>query len=132
MSSKLESVIQQEIQIEAMKYNCNLMRNNSGALLDADGRLVRYGLGNTSKERNDKIKSSDLIGITKVVVTPDMVGKTVGIFTAIEAKKEDWKENKKLDKHEKAQLAFINWVKSMGGIAGFANSVDKLKDAFKL
>lgn len=123
---KDENIIQQEVQIEAKKFNCTLMRNNSGALKNKNGQPVRYGLGNVSKKRNDKIKSSDLIGITKIVVTQEMVGMTLGIFTATEVKEESWNPDKKLDAREQAQKAFIDWVISEGGLAGFVNSVDKL------
>jgi len=125
---KDEGTVSQEIQIQAMHHACNLMRNNSGACVDNTGRLVRYGLGNISKAQTAQIASSDLIGITKIVVTPDMVGQTLGIFTAVEVKKELWNPEKKLSGREKAQQAFINWVKTNGGFAGFANSVDKLKE----
>lgn len=125
---KDESTVSQEIQIQAMHHACNLMRNNSGACFDDRGRLVRYGLGNISKAQTAQIASSDLIGITKIVITQAMVGHTIGVFTAVEVKKEDWKEDKKFTAREKAQQAFINWVKANGGFAGFANSVDKLKE----
>lgn len=128
---KDESTVQQEIQIQAMHHKCILLRNNSGSLVDKDGRPVRFGLGNVSKAHNDRFKSSDLIGITKVVITQEMVGKTVGVFTAIECKEESWKSNKKLDKREQAQHAFLLWVILNGGIASFANSVDRLKDIFR-
>ena len=128
---KSESEVQQEIQIKAMHFNCHLMRNNSGALLDSDGRPVRFGLGNVSKEHNERIKSSDLIGFTKVVITPDMVGKTIAVFTAIEVKEEAWNCQKKLDKRETAQQAFITWVLANGGIASFLNTVDKLSEVFR-
>lgn len=123
---KDEGTVSQEIQIQAPHHACILMRNNSGAAEDLTGRIVRYGLGNVSKQHSTRIKSSDLIGITKIVITPEMVGRTLGVFTAIEVKKEEWNENKKLDKRETAQLNFINWVKAQGGFAGFANKVDKL------
>jgi len=126
-----ESFVQQKIQIGAMYFKCHLMRNNSGALKDDTGRVVRYGLGNISKEHNTRIKSSDLIGITKIVITKEMVGKTVGIFTAIECKKEDWNEMKKFDEREIAQRSFIDWVKSNGGFAGFASHLDKLKEILR-
>lgn len=109
-----ESDIQQVIQMEAVKYNCHLMRNNSGALPDVNGRIVRYGLDNTSQKRNEQIKSSDLIGFTIVD------GRA--IFTAVEVKKASWKWSG--DKREYAQHAFINWVIKHGGYAGFANSVE--------
>lgn len=107
---KSESEIQQMIQLEAAKYGCVLMRNNSGSFADKDGRHVRFGLNNLSKEQNERIKSSDLIGLWK------------GRFVAVEVKKEGWKFNPK-DKREVAQLAFIDWIKSHGGIAGFCASV---------
>ncbi len=126
---KDESQIQQEIQIAAMHFNCTLMRNNSGAAVDKTGRLIRYGLGHVSPKL--LIKSSDLIGITKVVITQEMVGSTIGVFTALEIKKEDWNSCKKLDDHEVKQNNFLQWVTSMGGIAAFANHVDNLKDIFR-
>lgn len=125
---KSEAEIQQLIQIEGPHHGCILMRNNSGAMKDETGRLVRYGLGNVSPKQN--IKSSDLIGITTVVVTQDMVGKRIGIFTAIEVKSEEWKPSGK-DKREQAQRNFIDWVIKCGGIAGFANSLDSFKGLFK-
>lgn len=125
---KDESIVQQEIQIKAMNYKCHLLRNNSGALKDETGRLVRYGLGNVSQEHQARISSSDLIGFTKITITPKMVGKTIAVFTAIEAKREDWKINKKLNEHETAQNNFLNFIKNNGGIASFCNSADQLKD----
>lgn len=124
--SKSESEVQQLIQMQARYHGCVLMRNNSGACVDDTGRLVRYGLGNISKKHQENSASSDLIGITQVTITPEMVGQTIGVFTAIEVKKEAWKPDKKLDKHEQAQENFMQWVRSLGGLAGFANDVDKL------
>lgn len=125
MKFKDESTVQQEVQIEAMKYGCTLMRNNNGACTDKDGRLVRYGLGHTSPKQ--EFKSSDLIGITKIVITPEMVGTTIGVFTALEVKKEEWDCKKKLDEHETKQNNFLEWVMLNGGIASFINCVDNLK-----
>lgn len=126
---KDESFVQQQIQIAAKHLNCTLMRNNNGACVDNTGRMIRYGLGHTSPKQ--EIKSSDLIGITKISVTQEMVGKTLGVFTAIEVKKEDWNENKKLDPHEIKQNNFLQWVLDNGGFAGFANKVDKLNDILR-
>lgn len=127
---KDESIVQQEIQIAAMYYGCTLLRNNSGACMDETGRLVRYGLGNVSPKQ--QTASSDLIGITKITITPDMVGKTIGVFTAIEVKKEAWNCNKKLDEHETKQNNFLQWVRSLGGLAFFANKVDDLNTNLRL
>ena len=51
-----------------------------------------------------------------------------GRFVSIEVKKEGWKFNPN-DRREVAQLAFIDWIKSNNGLAGFAASVD---DALKI
>ena len=128
---KEESEVQQDVQLAARYDNTHLMRNNCGAAKDQTGRVVRYGLGNISKKHQENMASSDLIGFKQVVITPDMVGKTVAIFTAVEVKKEAWNPDKKFDKRETAQNNFIQWVKSMGGLGGFANSVPMLKDILK-
>lgn len=121
-----ESEIQQLIQIEAAKHSCLLLRNNSGALKDVhSGRLVRFGLGNVSEVQNRTVKSSDLIGITSLVVTQDMVGKLIGVMTAIEVKKEGWRWT--ASDREVAQRNFHELVISRGGIAGFASDVDSLR-----
>jgi len=128
---KDEHIVQQEVQINARTFNCHLLRNNSGAFKDDTGRMVFFGLGNIGKKHSSQIKSSDLIGFTKILITPDMVGKTVAIFTAVEVKKEDWSPDKKLDEREIAQLNFINWVKANGGFAAFINKLDNLLNIFK-
>lgn len=128
---KSESEISQLIQLEAPKYGCVLLRNNNGAFQDPTGRHVRFGLGNISKQHSETMKSSDQIGITTIIITPEMVGMRVGIFTAIEDKEEAWNPAKKLDKHEQAQKNFMDWVISRGGIAGFANSVDSFTNLLR-
>jgi hypothetical protein len=120
-----ESDLQQFIQMEAVKYRSNLMRNNSGALKDKDGRWIFYGLGNVSKKHGDKIKSSDLIGVTMRTMGPEDIGKTYALFTAIEVKEPGW--TYKGTPREVAQKAFIDWVQSFGGLAGFAQSIDDMK-----
>lgn len=127
--SRSEDEIQQLIRIEAAKFSSVLFRNNTGVLPDQNGRPVRYGLCNESAAQNKNLKSSDLIGIIPITVTHDMVGKTIGVFVAIEVKKEKWKF--KGDERETAQLNFINWVKKLGGFAGFASSIDDLKEIIR-
>ena len=122
----LEDEVQQYVRIEAAKYECNLLRNNTGVLEDKTGRPVRYGLANESSKQNENFKSSDLIGIASIIITPQMVGQRIAVFTAVEVKKEGWTFNPR-DKREVAQLAFINWVKKLGGFAGFAQSIQDLK-----
>jgi len=121
---KSESEIEQVLAAVAAGYACILLRNNSGALADKDGRVVRYGLGNVSPAKNKIFKSSDEIGITRVTITQAMVGQTIGVFTAVEMKKEGWKYSGTPE--EIAQQNFIDWVNTSGGKAGFANDVDSL------
>lgn len=123
---KSEAEIQQAIQLEAPKMGVTLMRNNSGGFKDETGRLVRYGLGQVSN--NQAFKSSDLIGWTEIVVTPEMIGQRLAIFTAIEVKSEKWKPSK--DEREEKQNNFIKWVKSRGGIASMVNSVEEFVKVF--
>jgi hypothetical protein len=125
-----ESELQQLIQIEGVKYGCQVMRNNSGAFKTTEGRWVYFGLGNISKKRGDTIKSSDLIGFTEVRITPEMVGKIFAIFTAIEVKHPNW-VYKPSDKRAVAQRAFLDWVRAHGGIAGFCQSIDEFRSWFR-
>lgn len=122
----LENKVQAEIQCAGPAWNCILLRNNSGALEDKTGRVVRFGLGNVSKQHSEKIKSSDLVGFTRLTITQEMVGKTVAVITAIEVKRESWKPDM-LDAREVAQNAFIQWIRNVGGIAGFCNSVESFR-----
>jgi hypothetical protein len=66
--------------------------------------------------------SSDLIGWTTVTITPEMVGKKVAIFSALEIKR---------DAHANVspkQRNFLEVVKQNGGIAGIAHSPDGARD----
>ena len=84
---------------------------------------------NESKKVNKEIKSSDLIGITPVKITAEMVGQTVGVYTALECKESGWKM-KPSDERAQAQLKYINLVRSYGGIAGFCPDAEHVKTLF--
>lgn len=116
--NKSEAVNQQQVRMDHCKAGGRLWRNNVGAFVDDRGVPIRYGLANESKAVNQSIKSSDLIGITPQIITPEMVGNQVGIFTAIEMKKGGWQY--KGTAREQAQLKFILLVMSMGGIGKFS------------
>lgn len=120
-----ESRVQSMVRLEGSQKDVLLMRNNVGALLDERGVPVRYGLMNESKTMNAAVKSSDLIGIRKVLITPGHVGHTIGQFVARECKHGAWKRSPN-DKHETAQEAFLNLVLSYGGDAAFAPGVGTL------
>lgn len=101
-----EQAVQNKIRLAVGRGLVRLFRNNTGALKDQRGQLVRYGLCKGS---------SDLIGWKTVTITPDMVGDQVAVFVAIEVK----------DKGQPTddQLRFIEVVRAAGGRAGVARSI---------
>lgn len=119
-----EARVQDEARLLASKMGWRLFRNNVGVLKDERGVPVRYGIANDSPAMNKRIKSSDLIGIRPVVITPDMVGSTIGQFVAREVKKAGWKY--KGTEHEQAQLAFGTLIIGLGGDFKFWNGEGEL------
>lgn len=111
-----EATVLAKILLAASKLQNRLFRNNVGLFKTIDGRTVKTGLHNGS---------SDLIGWTQVKITPDMVGKTVAIFTAIECKKEGFVFPKTPNETLKGQINFIEQIKKSGGYAGFARSEEE-------
>jgi len=102
-----EAAIQQQIRLALSRAGSVMHRNNVGAYRDDQGRVIRYGVGNPG--------GSDLIGWTPVLITHDMVGGMLGVFTAIEVKAPKGRPTE-------AQLNFIRQVQLGGGIAGIARS----------
>lgn len=96
-------------------------RNNVGAFQDDRGVWTRYGLANESKQENEKIKSSDIIGITPTLITAEMVGYHLGVFTALEIKASDWHQTPG-DKRAAAQARFHQIVRDACGFAGFVTN----------
>lgn len=119
-----ESGAQAAIRIEAAKKGLRLWRNNNGALQATDGRWVRFGLANDSKAVNDKLKSSDLIGIRPVKIGPEWVGFTLGQFVSREVKAPGWKFTGTA--RETAQKRWIDLIREFGGDAHFATGIGTL------
>jgi hypothetical protein len=103
-----EANIEKEIALAASEDGNRLLRNNVGAYKDKRGMWIKYGVGG--------VGGSDEIGWTSITITPEMVGRTVPVFTAIEAKS----ANGRLQKDQKL---FLGSVERAGGVQGVARSV---------
>lgn len=112
--SNPETKIMNAIRVHLSNIGVLAFRNNAGAYRTEQGHFVRYGVGEKG--------GSDLIGITPVKITQDMVGRTVGVFTALEVKT-------KTGRPTEAQSRFIKAIRRAGGIAGIVRSPE---DAEKL
>jgi hypothetical protein len=123
VTGRSEQSAQQAVVLEAQRRGVSLLRNNSGAVMTDDGRMVRFGLGNESARINKHFKSSDLIGIHPVKITPEMVGTVIGVFRAVEMKAPGWRQ----DERSKAQARFGEWVKSQGGFFQFCTGTEDLE-----
>lgn len=119
-----EQETQKLIQLEASRRGLRMWRNNLGAYFDERGNFIRYGLANDSAAVNKQFKSGDLIGITPMLITQEMVGLTVGVFTSLEVKRPGWKFSGK--GREAAQKTWIDLVQSLGGIARFISNAEDL------
>jgi hypothetical protein len=108
-----EAAIQSHCILEAPRRGLHLFRNNVGALKSEDGRMIRFGLANDSKRRNEIIKSGDLIGIGPG-----------GQFVSIECKRPGWTYSGQ--GREPAQLAWIQLVIAAGGRAKFVTDAGEL------
>ena len=105
-----EAYVQNKIRLAIGSGDVRLFRNNTGALLDMQGRLVKFGLCKGS---------SDLIGFRSITITPDMVGQKIAVFSAIEVKDKG--------KATVDQRNFINIINNAGGYAGVAKNVNDAK-----
>ena len=119
-ASTPEGTIQAEIRkAVGLLRHVRLFRNNRGlawlgkieerigsTIVLSNARPVEFGLTDGA---------SDLIGLTQVTVTPDMVGKTLAVFTAAEVKR----PRVEVPDH---QQRFVDFVHNFGGIAGVVRS----------
>ena len=117
----LEKNITKLILIKASKLGARLFRNNTGT--GWVGKIKRTKGGGIYIEEPRPliaglcVGSSDLIGWTEKIITKDMVGEKIAIFTALEIKTPRGKPSKE-------QLNFIRIVNDSGGIAGIAKNIE--------
>jgi hypothetical protein len=129
MSRDSEALVQSRLRLEAAGTGMRLWRNNVGVLPNRDGRPVRYGLANDTKALNEKLKSGDLIGWRRRVITPADVGYAIAQFVSRECKPQGWTlagpGNVGLFAHEQAQQRWIDLILADGGDACFYTGEEK-------
>lgn len=119
-----EAAVQAAVRLEAARKGVRLFRNNVGALIDARGVPVRYGLANESKQVNEVLKSSDLVGWRPLLIRPQHVGLCIAWTVLRECKKPDWKYTG--DVHEQAQLNWLMLGAKDGADVGFCTGTGTL------
>ncbi|MCK5641210.1 MAG: VRR-NUC domain-containing protein [Gammaproteobacteria bacterium] len=108
---KQETPIQNDIRCDLAEFlGMPNWRNNVGMLTNPAGNKVRFGLC---------VGSSDVIGIHSVVITQEMVGKTVGVFVGCEVK------TLTSEAAKEKQIKFRNVINKHGGIGFIARSIDE-------
>lgn len=114
-----EATLMRRVLVRASELGARLFRNNTGRWrlarpecreCQSGGRVVASGLC---------VGSSDLIGWRSVVVTPEMVGRTVAVFVAAELKVD---RNDVTDE----QAQFLEVVDGAGGIGVVVRDVESL------
>ena len=82
----------------------------------ANARVIRFGLG---------VGTGDLIGGKSTLITPEMIGRYILRFANIEVKQGSGRATAE-------QKAFIETVKSLGGIAAVVRSEDDARKVLTL
>lgn len=104
-----EATVLHRTMLALSKLGARVFRNNVGVAVAPKGGIVRYGLCNGS---------SDIIGWHTVTITPDMIGKKVAVFVAIETKSEKGRASQE-------QKNFVERVQEAGGISGIVKSPEE-------
>ena len=115
-SSPSEHEIQQRIRLACGRGAVRLWRNNTGALVDQQGRFVRFGLCKGS---------SDLIGLRVLEITPELVGQRLAQFVALEVKTAQGVLSPE-------QKAFLQLVQQLGGLGAVCRSIEQAQAVLDL
>ena len=113
-----ESDVTDAIRAAASREGVRLWRNNVGAGKLENGSFIRWGLANESPAMNRALKSADLVGIRPVLIGPEHLGRTLGVFVSREMKAPGWVFRG--TEREIAQQAWLDLVTGLGGDARFS------------
>jgi len=109
------------------EYGGSLLRNNSGACMDAKSNtMIRFGLGNDSKQLNEVYKTPDGVGVVPIVIQPHHVGRVFGVALHLENKAPDWKFSQS-DARAVAQFAHLSAYSQLGAICGFVTDAAQVR-----
>ena len=92
--------------IKFIKKSCMVWLNHGDAVVKS-ARWIDFGLMKGS---------SDLIGLEQVVITPEMVGQTIGIFTGLECKTETGNRSPEQETFERVINAAGGRVRVVRGV----------------
>lgn len=92
-------------------YGATLYKNRRGMVQLPSGGCFPYGLGPNG--------FGDRVGYTPIVITPEMVGRKVAVFTMVESKTPEGRVSPD-------QERCIQEVRDAGGIAGVSRSADDI------
>ena len=110
-----EGIIQTNIRLLLGRMRMLFLRYNVGTFWTKDGRPVKIG----------ETGVSDLIGMVPHVVTQEDVGRTLGIFVALETKQVKDSTDKE---RKKKQAAFLCAVNRGGGLGAIVRSEEDAAD----
>lgn len=71
--------------------------------------------------------SADLVGWSRVTITPEMVGQTLAVFASVEVKAPEWRSTPSFERSDRgaSQAAWARTVIEAGGRAGRAQSIEQ-------
>lgn len=125
MASK-ETVVLNQILLKLSQKGYRLFRNNIGTGWMGSGKTIQAGGGDVLLKNARAVAfgvggegGSDLIGWRSVEITPDMVGKKIAQFAAVEVKAPGGRATE-------SQINFIKQVNNAGGYGVIADNSEKV------
>lgn len=124
-----EANIQQLIRLKATELNATMFRINVGKGWTGNGTKKHTNGDITIKNARPfstgvPVGYSDLSGVKPVIITPDMVGKKIGVAVFAEVKTDKGRVRDE-------QVNFIERMQSLGAIAGVVRSVEDFEKLIK-
>lgn len=128
-----ESSILKQVRLEATKHGRFVRVNVGQGWTGKVARIARRGMVEVDAgdvvirqarpfQAGPPAGTADLLGVTRVTITPDMVGKVIGVATAIETKTAKGRQRDEQNTFERVMVA-------QGGLYILARSADDVANA---